>query len=134
MVRHDQMRTFVTERHPDDDLDLEIAEHEAPHLVPGNLTSLEAGGPSVSLPGNATLTGWVAQRKVGEGGGAGTTTTSAGTSLVRAALEAALDLSAVRIHVGPQAAAIGARAYTRGTDVYEASGSASATPSLHRWK
>ena len=43
---------------------------------------------------------------------------------IRAKMEAALgmDFSAVRIHVGPQAAAVGARAFTHGMDIFFAPG------------
>lgn len=73
----------------------------------------------VGTPGKRTLTEQIAPRPPAS--------TSGGRPLpddVRAQMEQRLgaDFSAVRIHEGGQAAAVGARAYTQGTDVYFAPG------------
>jgi Domain of unknown function (DUF4157) len=88
-------------------------------LAPGKRTLVE------QLPGSN-----VVQRK--SGGGAGEEARSAAPATggrelptdVRAKMEAAMnaDFSAVRIHEGPQASAMGALAYTQGTDLYFAPG------------
>lgn len=83
----------------------------------------EGEGVAQRAPGKRTLTQGLppAQRKAAEGAGGGATGMPAA---VQAKMEDAFDFdfSAVRIHEGPQAEAIGARAYTQGTDIHFAPG------------
>lgn len=83
--------------------------------VPGKRTLVEESYPSV-------------QRKVGANSTAPAATGTTGATGMPAAVQAKMenafgsDFSGVRIHEGPQADAIGAQAYTQGTDIHFAPG------------
>jgi len=95
----------------------------------GTFSATETNTHTVGAPGKQTLTERLpVQRKPGtEDGASGASSTGSGRGLdegVRAKMEHAFgtDFSAVRVHEGSAASAIGALAYTQGTDLHFAPG------------
>ncbi|HTM22810.1 MAG TPA: DUF4157 domain-containing protein, partial [Kofleriaceae bacterium] len=102
--------------YPDQDLVDDVSADE-PRLAPGKRTLTQSVIQARGLQGSA---GRRAEDSWPGGAGGGQPLPDE----VRAEMESAFgaDFSAVRVHVGPQAASIGAEAYTRGTDIFFAPG------------